>query len=168
MTVLLISLIGAAAPSFAQTYLQRPVRIIVNVSAGGGVDITARALALHFGSVFKQPFIVDNRTGAGATSASNWSPKRRRTVTRHLPAAAASSPTQRFVPRTTTQCATFSRSPIWYPPGHLVVTPSLPVKAVQDLVALAKAKPEFVRYGTSVLAASSISSSCSRCSRTRR
>ena len=61
VTVLLISLIGAAAPSFAQTYPQRP-GIIVNVSAGGGVDITARALALHFGSVFKQPFIVDNRT----------------------------------------------------------------------------------------------------------
>ena len=57
----------AAIPSFAQTYPQRPVRIIVPVSAGGGVDTTARAVALHMTSVFKQTFVVDNRTGAGGS-----------------------------------------------------------------------------------------------------
>ena len=49
----------------AQTYPQRPVRIIVNVSAGGGVDIVARIAGAHMGAVWGQTFVVDNRTGTG-------------------------------------------------------------------------------------------------------
>src|SRR6188474_1451901 len=51
----------------AQAYPQRPVRIVVNVTAGGGVDTTARVVAQHLNAVTKQPFVVDNRTGAGGT-----------------------------------------------------------------------------------------------------
>jgi tripartite-type tricarboxylate transporter receptor subunit TctC len=59
-----ITLLGAAG---AQSYPQRPVRIVVNVTAGGGVDATARVVAQHLASVFKQPFVVDNRTARAAT-----------------------------------------------------------------------------------------------------
>src|SRR5689334_7150353 len=63
-----MALSAATVPSsFAQAYPQRPVRIVVNVTAGGGVDTTARAVALHLASVFKQSFVVDNRTGAGGS-----------------------------------------------------------------------------------------------------
>jgi tripartite-type tricarboxylate transporter receptor subunit TctC len=55
-------LISAAV---AQDYPQRPVRIIVNVTAGGGVDALARIAAQHYTVVWGQPFVVDNRTGAG-------------------------------------------------------------------------------------------------------
>jgi len=139
-----------AASSYAQTYPQRPVRIIVNVSAGGGVDMTARALALHFGSVFKQPFIVDNRTGAGGSIGIELVAKA--SADGHTLLACSSGivtnaafrpenydPVRDFQP-VTNMVAT---------PYILVVSPSLPVKSVRDLVALAKAKPGVVKYGTS-------------------
>src|SRR5262245_37394516 len=65
--VLSAVLLSATEASLAQSYPQRPVRIIVNVTAGGGVDTTARVVAQHFTSVLKQPFIIDNRTGAGGS-----------------------------------------------------------------------------------------------------
>src|SRR5262245_20162611 len=66
--LLALALVLLAAPlAHAQVYPQRPVRIVVNVTAGGGVDMTARVVAQHLNTVFKQPFIVDNRTGAGGT-----------------------------------------------------------------------------------------------------
>src|SRR3990167_3376744 len=58
-------LLAPSPPAVAQSYPERPVRIVVNVTAGGGVDTTARVVAQHLYSVFNQPFIVDNRTGAG-------------------------------------------------------------------------------------------------------
>src|SRR5258706_15320893 len=60
-----IALLGAAPCSNAQVYPQRPVRIIVNVTAGGGTDILARIVAQHYAGVWSRPFIVDNRAGAG-------------------------------------------------------------------------------------------------------
>lgn len=56
-----------AAPSFAgaQEWPTRPVRIIVPNAAGGTSDIAARLAAEHFSNVFKQPFVVENRPGAG-------------------------------------------------------------------------------------------------------
>ena len=62
-----IALLYAAAPAHAQAYPQRPVRIIVNVSAGGGVDALARIAAQHYNALWGQPFVVDNRTGAGGS-----------------------------------------------------------------------------------------------------
>ena len=59
---------GAAhAQNNAPPYPQRPVRIIVNVSAGGGVDALARIAAQHYSTLWGQPFVVDNRTGAGGS-----------------------------------------------------------------------------------------------------
>ena len=66
----------------AQTYPQRPIRIIVPVSAGGGVDALARIVAQHYNAVWGQPAVVDNRTGAGEASASSSRRAPRRTVTR--------------------------------------------------------------------------------------
>src|SRR6478609_818728 len=51
----------------AQQYPQRPVRMIVNVSAGGGVDALARIAGQHYTRIWGQPFVVDNRTGAGGS-----------------------------------------------------------------------------------------------------
>ena len=59
-----------AAPGFvlaAQSYPARPVRIVVPVPAGGGVDALARVVGQHLNAVWGQPFIVDNRPGAGGS-----------------------------------------------------------------------------------------------------
>ena len=55
---------AAAAQPGAPGYPQKPVRVIVNVTAGGGVDNVARIAAHHYNEVWGQPFVVDNRAGA--------------------------------------------------------------------------------------------------------
>ena len=72
---------GLAAQGSGGNYPQRPVRVIVNVSPGGGVDNVARIAAQHYQAVGHQPFVVDNRTGAGGSIGIELVAKPRRTVT---------------------------------------------------------------------------------------
>ena len=53
-------------PSYAQNYPNRPVRILVPLAAGGGMDTVARGLAQKLSDAFGQNFVVDNRPGAGS------------------------------------------------------------------------------------------------------
>ena len=148
--VLLISSIGAAVSSFAQTYPQRPVRIIVPVSAGGGVDLTARAVALHMSSVFKQTFVVDNRTGAGGSIGIELVAKAPPDGHTLLVSSSGFVTNAAFGREKYDPVRDFQPvSNLVSLPYALVVTPSLPVKSVHDLVALAKAQPGALRYATS-------------------
>src|SRR5690348_2371554 len=64
---LMAALLIAPLTALAAAYPERPVRIVVPVSAGGGVDSLARLIGQHFNAVWGQPFIVDNRPGAGGS-----------------------------------------------------------------------------------------------------
>src|SRR5262245_50272094 len=55
-----------ALPAHAQNFPIRPVRILVPLAAGGGMDTVTRALAQKLGDVFGQTVVVDNRPGAGS------------------------------------------------------------------------------------------------------
>ena len=58
----------AATGAQAQSdWPNRPVKLVVPFGAGGSGDLLARLVADHLGSVFKQQFVVENRTGAGGT-----------------------------------------------------------------------------------------------------
>src|SRR3954469_21738929 len=56
----------AALAANAQSYPSKPVRIIVPLAAGGGMDTVTRGLAQKLGDAFGQTFVVDNRPGAGS------------------------------------------------------------------------------------------------------
>lgn len=152
-TKYIISAMLCIAPALAfaaQGYPQRPVRIVVPVSAGGGVDSLARIVAQHFNAVWGQPFIVDNRPGAGGSLGAEI-------VSRATPDGYTLMVTSSsFVTNAAIRDVRYDPIRGFQPitklttnPYIIVVTPSLPVKSVSDLVALAKAKPDGISYASS-------------------
>lgn len=61
----------AASPAFAQDWPQRPIKMLVGFGAGGGTDIIARIVAQPLSEMLGQPIIIENKSGAGSTLASN-------------------------------------------------------------------------------------------------
>jgi len=154
----LASLIAAALPamaapasSSAPNYPNKPVRIVVPQSAGGSTDLTARLVAQKLSDALGQPVVVDNRPGAGSIIGTDLVAKA--TPDGYTLLVVASSitlnpslykklpfdPIRDLAP--ITQLSAF--------PNMLVVHPSLPVKSVRDLIALAKSRPGQINYGSS-------------------
>ena len=145
-----------APPALAQAgakasgpYPGRPVRIIVPLTAGGGVDLLARIVAQHYNAVWGQPFIVDNRPGAGGNIGYE-------TVAQAQPdgytllVSANGILTNAAVRDTGYDPVRDFRaiSKLTANPYILLTTPTFPVASVRDLIALAKAKPGQVTYGS--------------------
>ncbi len=152
VAALAISLECSAAATNAQAYPQRPVRIIVNVSAGGGVDTLARIAALHYSTVWGQPFVVDNRTGAGGSIGVELVTKATPDGYTLLVSSAtvitnAAVRPQGYDPVRDLQPVTRLTSN----PYIVAVSPALPAANVKELIALAKTKPgglSFASAGT--------------------
>ena len=149
MTVLMASM-AHAAQSAPESYPNRPVRVIVNVSPGGGVDSVARIVAQHNHATWGQPFVVDNRTGAGGSIGVELVAKAvpdgytLLVCSSGIVTNAAIRP-QGYDPVRDLQPISVLTSA----PYLLLVTPSLPVANVKELIALAKAKPGGVSFASS-------------------
>jgi len=147
----LAALFAAAVPAQAQQYPSRPVTIVVPFAAGGGTDQLARFYALRLEKRLGRPFLIENKPGAATTlaamtvvraapdgytlmQASSSTMAINVTMAKHLPY----DPTKDLVP-----VALLSASPF-----ILVVRADSPVKSVADLIALAKAKPGQLNYGS--------------------
>jgi tripartite-type tricarboxylate transporter receptor subunit TctC len=144
-------LMSVADATFAQPYPAKPIRMIVPWSVGSGTDLMARAFAQELGKALGQQVVVDNRGGAGATIGTE---------------AAAKSPPDGYVIYVGGSVAMVI-SPVLYArvgydpvrdftPVSLVtqfynvatVHPSLPVKSVKELIALAHARPGEIHMGS--------------------
>ena len=150
LTLAALALLGAAPFAGAQQYPAKPVRIVVPFAPGGGSDFIARFMAQRLAETLGKPFIVDNRPGAGGNLGTEQGVK-------SLPdgytlTLIASSYTVNpaiyklgFDPvNDITPIIQLSQGPL------LVTThPSLPVKTLQDLIALAKAKPGQINFASS-------------------
>ena len=141
----------AASVCFAADFPAKPVRIITPFPPGGSVDLVARLLAADLAKAWGQQVVVDNRAGAsgniGTELAKNAPPDGYALVLNTLPFV-----TNQFVYSTMPfdPITDFAPVSIVSSMGALLVAhPSLPVRTVRDLIALAKAKqPGTISYGT--------------------
>jgi tripartite-type tricarboxylate transporter receptor subunit TctC len=157
-TAIVAALVAFAAPASAQNYPQQPIKLIVPFAPGGGSDILARILGEPLAKRLGQPVVIENKPGGGATIGADI--------------VAKSSPDGYTILLTTpgpqiTNPYLMPKLP--YDPNRdllpvvmlvkavnvLVVTPSLPVKSVAELIAYAKTNPGKLNFSSSGVGASS-------------
>ena len=141
----------AALPVQAQTYPNRPVKIIVPTVAGGVVDVVTRLLANELSKRLGQSFFIDNRSGAGNTLGSReaaHSPPDGYTL---LMSSASGQVISPLVIRNVDYDPIKSFVPVGlFAEGSIifVVNPNSPYRSVAELVAAAKANPGKLNYGS--------------------
>jgi tripartite-type tricarboxylate transporter receptor subunit TctC len=141
---------GAQKPASAAVYPSKPVRMIVPFAPGGGTDIIGRLVAQELGQTWGQTVVVDNRGGAGGTLGTHLAVKSTpdgytmvlcSLGLSYAPALYSKLP---FDPvKDLAPISLVATQPFVY-----VVIPSLGVKSMKELIALAKAKPGEIRYGS--------------------
>jgi len=148
--LIVTALLGGTGPLAAQDYPVKPVRILVGFAPGGGIDISARALAPGLSAALGQQVIVDNRPGAGSNIAAELAAKAAPdgytlllatiaiAINPSLYGKVAYDAARDFAP--IGQTGTMS--------NILVVHPVLPVKTVKEFVALAKRQPGKLSYAS--------------------
>lgn len=146
-----VALASAALDAHAQErFPSRPVRIIVAFAPGGGTDIIARSIAAKLTTRFQQQFIVDNRPGGGGNIGMEIAA--RSAPDGYTLLAVSSSYAANAVMRKTAYDPITGFDPVSLLSRQAVVLlahPSVPVNNVKDLIALAKAKPGSLTYGSS-------------------
>ena len=150
VVALVVAAAALPAQTWAQPYPSKPIRMLIGFPPGGGADIVARQLTPKLGELLGQQVVIDNRAGASGNIA--------------LEMLAAALPDGYTIMMTT---PTVTVNPALYPKlGYdtlrdftavrpiastayiLVVHPSVPAKSVQELIALAKAKPRTLNYSS--------------------
>ena len=148
--VTLISSLVIAAPAAAQQYPSRPIRVVVPFAPGGAVDLVARTLAPRLNEALGQPVVVDNRGGAGGTVGTDIVAKARPDGHTLLIASMGVAVNAVLYPKlpydTLKDLAPVTT--LGEQPNIVVVHPSVPVKSISDLLALAKSKPGQVTYAS--------------------
>src|SRR5205085_3721764 len=135
----------------AQAWPNRPVRLLVPFAAGAGInDIMARLVGQHLGAGLAQPVVIENRAGAGGIAGTEAAAKAAPdgytflmtnvslVISPYLYAKLPYDPQKDFVPVTLVATA----------PLMLVVHPSVAASSVRELIALAKADPGRLTYGS--------------------
>ncbi|MFI4927211.1 MAG: Bug family tripartite tricarboxylate transporter substrate binding protein [Burkholderiales bacterium] len=150
--VLGMTAIGLAAAVHAQAWPAKPVTVVVPFAPGGGTDIGTRIVAQKLSQLWGQPVVVDNRGGAGGNLGLDIVARAKpdgytfvtgnvgtQSINPTLYRKLSYNPDTAFAP-----IGLFAELPF-----VLAVTNSLPVKNVQELVALAKAQPDRLTYASS-------------------
>ena len=142
----------AAGGAGAQAYPAKPIRVISEYGAGAGGDIFFRPLALQLAAASGQPWIIENRPGAGAfvaVEAAMRSPADGYTL---LLASQNVPVTRRYLSRSKPIDPNVDLTPIaalWRTTLVIASHPSFPTKSLKELIAYARANPGKVSYGTS-------------------
>ena len=144
-------LVALALPAHAQTYPSRPIKIIVPFGPGGFTDVAARIIQKELAPALGQAVIVENKPGAGSTIGTSEVAKGQpdgytlvmistaHVISPHLYKQMPYDPIKDFTPV----------MKLAEGPYVLVTHPSLPVKTVRELIALARAQPNVIDYASS-------------------
>jgi len=148
-----VGLLGACCSSatFAQTWPNKPIALVVTYPPGGTADLMARALSTPMSQILGTPVVVENKPGASGQIAASW--------------VAKSAPDGYTI---MLDASSFAVNPSLYPhlpyqperdfktlgilalyPNVLLVHPNFPVRSVKELVSLAKAKPNTISFASS-------------------
>ena len=138
-------------------YPDRPVKIVVPVAAGGGVDVMARLVAQHLGERLRQQFVVENRPGAAGVIGSKF-----------VIASQADGTTLLYTPSSLSLSVVVNKTPpydlakdftpivsVAISPYALVVNPSVPAKSLGEFIAYARANPGKLSYGSAGIGSAS-------------
>lgn len=151
-----VAAVAAALPARAADYPTKPIKIVVPYAPGGGADSVARIVAKRVSETIGQPLVIENKGGAGAILGTDQVAKAEAdgytlllgqsgpisinpAVYRSLPY----DPVKDLAPITMTTAY----------PYVLVVNAELPVRSLSEFVALAKAKPDAMNYGSTGIGA---------------
>jgi len=144
-------LVSIAAPALAQNYPTNPIRFIVPFPAGGSTDVLVRTISEKLSENLGQPVIIDNRPGAGGTIGSGIAAK---AAPDGYTLLMGTSSTHAIGPNV------YSKMPydavkdfalislVASSPNIVLVNPSLPVKSIKELIALAQSKPGQLNFAS--------------------
>jgi len=150
LMLFLLILISLAAS--AQQYPARPVRVLIPFTAGSAADIIARAMEPAMRERLGQPFVIDNRGGAGGNIAAELTARATpdghtimmATIGTHAINYSLYSKLSFHPQRDFTPVGLVAESP-----NALVINPKVQATSIQELIALAKSKPGGLNYGSS-------------------
>ena len=143
-------IVFACSVAWAQPYPAKPVRVVIVFPPGGATDIVGRLAFQKVGEQLNQQFVIDNRAGAGGTIGAALvakSPPDGYTVMVYSATLVANAHLYRNLPYDALKDF-IGITPVARLVGMLVVHPSMPVRTMKDFIALAKARPGEISYGT--------------------
>lgn len=151
-SILFFFLASIAASAAAQSYPARPIRVLIPFTAGSAADIIARAMEPQMREKLGQSLVIDNRGGAGGNIAAELTAKSTRdgytlmmgTIGTHAINYSLYSKLPFHPIRDFTPIGLVGESP-----NVLVIHPRVPANSIADLIALARAKPGQLNYGSS-------------------
>ncbi len=152
LVILLLVIAPLGGGARAASYPDKPIRIVVEFAPGGGADFVARLIGNELQQALKQSVVVENRAGANGAVADDFVARAAPdgytlllgaagplTIRDHLQNDGAPAPLQRFAAIALVGGSAFA----------VAINPALPVKALADLTAYAKAHPGKLNYGSS-------------------
>lgn len=144
-----VFMLGISPLAPAQDFPTKPIRLVVGFSAGGGVDKSARFIGKHLGDSLKQQIVVDNRPGASGNIGANFVAKAPQDGYTLLMANATIAMPGLFknMPFDVTK-ELEPVSLVAIGPSVLVAHPSMPIRNLKDMLALARARPKQILFGS--------------------
>ena len=147
---LVLAVLFISNAALAQTYPSKPIRVVVPFPPGGGTDIVARTVTPKMAEMLGQPFIIDNRAGAGGNIGTEQVAKSPADGYTLLVASASSAINTTLVPNLSWDLSRdFAPVILMVVNNHLLAAhPSVPANNVAELLALARSKPGSITYAS--------------------